>query len=284
VGLSYNGSVNTLLGSPVAIPNATPSSSPTTGALTVGGGVGIGGTLSASKKIQIGNLITGGATAELLISSSDPTGVSQIAIGDGDSRNLGFLWYNSASGFQPSSAHVSTYGYNWPLFFDASALSLQVNCGMPTTIGGKLAVTINTPSTSASNGAIVVGGGVGIGGQVSADGGFACTGPVASTNALKARGSGSNIFIGANGNGIAAPPGTAGIILVNDSSVNGKAAVLVIGAGGTSVLGGAAGHVWNATTTPAANTFGFGWDGTNWKIYNGFASAVQFTSLSISLT
>jgi hypothetical protein len=116
-------------------------------------------------------------------------------------------------------------------------------------------------------------------GSITSAGGFTAQDVSSSSNALKMT---TSIAIGASTNGIACPAATSGLMMVSDVSVSGVGALFFItGAGSIQLL--TTGSLWTNTTTPAASHFGFAFDGTNFRIYNGFASPVNFRALSISV-
>lgn len=106
--------------------------------------------------------------------------------------------------------------------------------------------------------------------------------PSGTNNTLEAT---SSLAIVASSNAVAVPSTTSGLVLVTDISVSGKVALFIlVNTGAALLLGGSTGHLWSNTTTPAASNFGFAHDGTNFRIYNGFASTINFRVMSLSLT
>lgn len=106
----------------------------------------------------------------------------------------------------------------------------------------------------------------------------------ATLNTMVAR---ANLTIGASTNGICMAAGTSGLVQVSDISVSGLPALFFVNGQSPQsgvLVTGAVGHKWSVTAIPAANNFGLGFDGTNWRIYNGFASTVNFRIMSFSIT
>jgi Collagen triple helix repeat (20 copies) len=123
----------------LSITNATASSSPTTGALVVAGGVGIGGQINGGEEIW------------------SMWGVYRFL----DSTR--FLWWNG-----PESRFALVGG---PLNINSSTASTSSTTGALTVaggvgVGGSLNINSSTASTSPTTGALTVAGGVGVGGSL----------------------------------------------------------------------------------------------------------------------
>lgn len=118
------------------ISDTTVSTSPTTGALTVAGGLGLGGALFAS-----GNLSIGKATPALVLSGSEANG-KQVSVYE----NAGVFSIDYAANFNLAQWDMTT--------------------GKMTVTTGPLAVSNSTASTSPTTGAVTIAGGLGVGGNV----------------------------------------------------------------------------------------------------------------------
>lgn len=145
------------------IVNTTDSTSATTGALAVAGGVGISGALFVGSNVSLGS----GLTVSGNITSS--TGVLTIP--------------NTTSSNSVSSGAVIISG--------------GIGVGENLNVGGISKVTNTTVSTAVTNGAFVVAGGVGISGAINTGGILSVTNTTASTSST------TGSFIAAGGVGIA---------------------------------------------------------------------------------
>lgn len=142
------------------------------------------------------------------------------------------------------------------------------------TFSGGTSVTNATASTSTTTGALKVTGGIGAQGDVHAN----------SFEPHVAPGSGWGIDFSAGGT--VSVPGSghlalaigSGLIMLTDASVTGQTGLYLNGGSATAsavlVAGGSA--FVAPTTTPASGKYSIGFDGTNWNIYNGNASAINF--------
>jgi hypothetical protein len=143
--IAYNGTKFNLGPGPVTVDNTTASTSPTTGALTVAGGVGINGNLklpAAPHSLDIGT--QRGANAALGV-QFDPTAYSGIEINSSSAGTAGGILsiFNNAA---------TPWGWSWA----ASQAAINVT--------GPWKYTDTTASSAYTNGALTVAGGVGIGG------------------------------------------------------------------------------------------------------------------------
>jgi hypothetical protein len=142
--LYWNSSSWTLNGGSVSFPDTTASSSPSTGALTVAGGAGIGG------RLNVGN----GAVVKTAL--NDGLTVSSI-----DGTFNGFLFYSGAG-----TLAIGTSTNHGLSFLTNNAFRMTLSAA------GDLSLSNTTASTSPTTGALTVAGGVGItkdvrlGGQV----------------------------------------------------------------------------------------------------------------------
>jgi hypothetical protein len=164
----------------VSVSSTTASTTPTTGALTVAGGVGIGGTLvmpgtgtNLATSINFGGANTG------IYGSSTYVGfaVSGVAAFTVDSTQLTSAKRLSLPGGSSSSAALNFGGASTGLYGDAT----QVNVGVfgsskftaaqtLLTAAVPLAISDTTASTSPTTGALTVAGGVGVAGQMTVGG------------------------------------------------------------------------------------------------------------------
>lgn len=126
----------------LSVTNVTSATTTTNGALVVAGGVGVGGDLYAS------NLYSQGSPV-ITLGNIDSYGVTKVTSGDGISvnTNTGNVIVSSTA----TLALVTSYGATTP-----SAIK----------------ITNSTPSTTSTQGALVVAGGAGIGGDVYVGGGM----------------------------------------------------------------------------------------------------------------
>jgi len=179
------GSLFQIVGTPVTIPDATASSAgvPTTGALTVAGGVGVGGSINVANagRIQVGESF----------STTD-----KVAVG-------------GAAGAYSYGLFQAGFGH-WSLGMSASSATLRLSFGGVPGVGTDFltvnnAGTVNIPTATASTGttagALVVTGGVGINKELNVSGItkiFSTTPATAwNTGALQVTGGG----LGVNGSG-----------------------------------------------------------------------------------
>ncbi len=132
----------------VGVSNTTPSTSPTTGALTVAGGVGIGGALNVAGKAKI----NGGVTDCALSIKADAAAYA-FDIQGRDVDNLSQIrWLRNDSGMLYATLQGSPTGLNFA--------SGKVN------FAEDVKVAATTGSTTTTTGALTVAGGVGIGGSL----------------------------------------------------------------------------------------------------------------------
>jgi hypothetical protein len=121
-------------GGNVSVKNATASTSPTTGALTVAGGLGVGGTINGSSGLTLGG---------------------SLSMAAGQAINFG--------------GNAVTYAIpgRWVYAADThSFYNLSTNVSYMDLNAAGMYIPIFTPSTSPSTGALIVGGGAGIGGSL----------------------------------------------------------------------------------------------------------------------
>ena len=147
----------------VSITNATNSTSTTTGALKVTGGVGIAKDLYMAGTLSITTAETQGSNSTIHLSGVTDNGWIYFD----DNNNNGQLYFrldddDSGSGYRAFKfGNRATNGVNnWPLEIRASNGDL--------TTSGTVSITNTTNSTSTTTGALKVSGGVGVGGNVNA--------------------------------------------------------------------------------------------------------------------
>ena len=174
----YNPSTDILSVSGLAVTNTTASTSPTTGALVVTGGVGISGRLNVGDRDSSGfsNYTLAGFAVSInnqvnfLIQNAHPGGANHTRIIlSGDSNNFAQIRFaNSNSAFiYPNQLLIeNTYG---DVHITAGSGKTILIGGFTLNSTGAL-LTNTTASTSSTTGALRVTGGVGIGGSVSVGG------------------------------------------------------------------------------------------------------------------
>jgi prepilin-type processing-associated H-X9-DG protein len=145
--LYWDGSAFSLNGGSVKVNAATASTSPTTGALTVAGGVGVGGGLYVGGP---------GGAAPAMTSVDTRGGGASIAV----AANFGGLGI-------PGVYSVGAF----PLWLGANSTP-QISVST----AGNVAIAASTASTSPTTGALTVAGGVGVGGTIYAGGALSVTG------------------------------------------------------------------------------------------------------------
>ena len=257
----------------VDIPVTTPSSSPSTGALTVAGGVGIGDGLSVGTSMVIGAGISAGgqiATNSNFISNvkgsnfGNPAGT--LSTGAVTVNDANFTLYNGGAvnwcgmGTDPNGDFWLRTGLS-----GTPVPALRINTAQT------VAVQATTASTSTSTGALRVSGGMGVVGQVSAAN-FATFGSPSTTRTFDASGSTVSIANGASAYVVAG----SGLLTITDTSTTGQTGCYLIGGPSSTRLAG--GAAWDVpTTTPAAGKASVQYDGsTGYKIYNNIGTTVVF--------
>ena len=164
-GNSAKLSVDTVAGI-VTVSSSTASTSSTTGALIVTGGVGIGQTLftSASHASSVSGVILNNGTITGTLSGYATTSNNVRVVGAGNSNLAHPVLFTPAS-----SSSGSAVSSDNTFFFNSFTEILSVS---------GLAVTASTASTSSTTGALIVTGGVGVGGTITV--GFGVSTPVLS--------------------------------------------------------------------------------------------------------
>ena len=281
---------NRLTVNDLAVTNTTGSGSTTTGALTVVGGVGIGGTLNVGPRnltysasgllagfassingfvqIVLQNASTGAtASADFIVnndSSTDSTFYGSMGMnssgftGSGSLNAPNAVYFTSTTGdlvLGSTTANILRFVYN-----SGATDSMQIT-------GTAVSVLYSTVSTSTSTGAFTVVGGVGIGGSLwTASANFSSISGVGHLNGVINSGvwSGTAISL-ANG-------GTnANLTATNGGVVYSTASAFAISAAGTAgsilVSAGAAAPTWGTVALGSANsvtgTLGISNGGTN---------------------
>jgi hypothetical protein len=144
--------------SAVSFPSTVASTSPTTGALVVAGGVGVGGAIRSDREVQAGTGLGGNSTGGAFGPTVLPDGqFTQIYVGLQPAANntTGIIKFTK-------QATVSTLALQ--MFGDGSP-------GLVLSKGGDISIPTATASTSPTTGALTVAGGVGISGTLRAGGG-----------------------------------------------------------------------------------------------------------------
>lgn len=141
---------------------------------------------------------------------------------------------------------------------------------------GVLNVTNATASTGTSTGAIVASGGLGVAGDVHANSYTPHAAPSSKWGMDLSGNGGNTITVSASSSAVL--PVGSGLIMLTDSTTTGQTGLYLNGGSLTSaavLLAGGSAYV-APTTTPAAGKYSVGFDGTNWRIYNGAATSITF--------
>jgi hypothetical protein len=167
----------------VAIGATTRSTSPFTGALTVAGGVGIGGTINIGSDVIIngGRESNSTSTGSLIVRGGvGITGGLYVSPFSSTTKGLVVTSRSSQSGnlFELQNSSLSTitsFNYLGDLNITSSTANTSTTTGSIVTaggvgIGGSVSIGSTSVSTSTTNGALKVSGGVGIGGNVNVGG------------------------------------------------------------------------------------------------------------------
>ena len=146
----------------------TPSTTPSSGALVVGngtsGGLGVGGAIYANGIISAGNTVYGKASGQGQASTMDPgfyqdtaSNVTTQLFGFGNGSRGGVIrgFQNGGNTLVWDFGGIVSSAYTGHMALTAQANSVT---------SGALNILLTTPSTSATTGALIVGGGVGIAG------------------------------------------------------------------------------------------------------------------------
>jgi hypothetical protein len=150
------------------------------------------------------------------------------------------------------------------------------------TFKSALSVTDATASTSTTTGAMLVTGGLGVQGRGNFGGNVAAPTLVPNAAVTTAWGmdfSNVTVTLAASTNSGALPNGS-GLIFLTDGSVTGATALYLLGGSTQPVLVGQSGsgsRFIAGSTTPGANQYSVGFDGTNYRIYNGSGGSITFT-------
>ena len=204
---------NVYTGGNLVVNSSTASTSATTGALQVAGGLGIVGSLNTG-----GNLVVNSSTA----STSTTTGALQVTGGVGIVGNL-----NTGGNLVVNSTTASTSAIT-------GALRVAGGVGIVGSLntGGNLVVNSSTASTSAITGALQVAGGLGIVGNLNTGGNLVVNSTTASTSNT------SGALQVAGGVGIVGSLNTGGNLVVNSStaSTSNTSGALQV-AGGVGIAG-----------------------------------------------
>ena len=133
-----------------------------------------------------------------------------------------------------------------------------------------------------TTGALSVSGGVGASGAGNFGGSVAAPTIVPNAAPITAWGVdfvNSTITLAASTNSGALPSGS-GLLFLTDGTVSGSTALYLVGGSTQPVLvgqSGAGSHFLAGTTTPGANQYSVGFDGSNYRIYNGSGGSITFT-------
>jgi len=239
---------NSSYGGTLSVLYPTASSSPTTGALTVAGGVGVGGKVS----VGAGNDGVTLTTADTSLASyfrADNSSGYQMRIG-----------IESAAGGQMAvgtsgNSMVVVSPHNIPVHF-GNTNTVRMTIGQNT---GDVSIASTTASTSPTTGALTVAGGIGAGKTIFSG---------APTGAMHFSSSGAATVNVPNGSSAAVSSVHYSILLIAEVGATGYSAVFLLGITGVTLLG--ASGLWSATSTPAAGALGVFWDGTTstYRAYN----------------
>jgi len=144
-------------GGSVNVPTNIPSTSPTTGAITVAGGVGIGGAVNTA-----GNVTIQKSAPRLSFDATDANG-PYIEV----KRNNVLRWFFYLAGDPETGSNVGSDFYIQSLSDAGASLSFPLRIERKT---GVVKLQEAIPSTSPTTGALTVAGGVGIGGALNVGG------------------------------------------------------------------------------------------------------------------
>jgi hypothetical protein len=150
--------------------DSTASTSTSTGALVVSGGVGVAGAINAGGNLTVSGTGTSAFSGPVTISKSQAAAYTSLTIQNGNAS--GYSQLNMISG-----SNTASINYAPGVFFKISipsADSFQVSTNNITaltiTSAQQVQVNATTASTSTSTGALVVSGGVGVAGAIYAGG------------------------------------------------------------------------------------------------------------------
>lgn len=211
-------------------------------------------------------------TSQTVTISNTPAYTSQFISAHGAGGVVGITTAN----FTPSQVTVGSISYE----ADDSGV-LDINGALSSIPGSGTGVLASGGIANGNSAfAALTATSLGTSGSVQAGtGSFSTTDTSPNSNALRMN---QTFPVLASANAIACPATTRGLIMVSDVSVSGIGALFFIAATGNIVALSVGGSLWSNTTTPAASHFGFAWDGTNFRVYNGFASNVSIQALSVS--
>jgi len=218
----------------IAIGGTTASTSPTTGALTVAGGVGVGASLNVAGEVKGGT----GVYATGQLSGLYPTSMV-MDVSAGNCRLMAFGPSNGVEGtmsMMTLSANASLIHTVW------TANSVNMNIPLP------------TASSSPTTGALTVAGGVGIGGALFTGGGIGATGGITSTTVLVSAPGDTPLAAAIGG-----PVGTARIQMWGDLGAGTGAKILFNTGNGAwidTAIGGPIRFAHNGTPTVTFGTDG----------------------------
>jgi hypothetical protein len=226
VGIGGNAYVgNALWAGNASITNTTPTTSATTGALTVAGGVGINGNAFVNNSAWVGNIYVINTTP----TSSGTTGALVVNGGVGINSNI-FVTGSGRIGNLYIANTTTTTSPSTGALLVGGGVGIGGNAYVANSIwAGNIGVVNTTPTTSATTGAITVAGGVGIaGGAYVGNGLWAGNASVMNLTAATSSTTGGLVVAGGVGVG--------GNVYVNNSLWAGNA------------------YITNATTTTSATT------------------------------
>ncbi len=152
----------------VSVGSATESTSKTTGALIVGGGVGVGGNVQVGGNVKIISTIA---------STNSSTGSLIVGGGVGIDGNLNTNNNITTSGVITTTNNTSSTSSST----GAVIVNGGIGVGGNIQVAGVVRTTFSTPSTSTTTGALIVGGGAGVAGNVYVGGNLVVTGTTALT-------------------------------------------------------------------------------------------------------
>lgn len=145
-------------GNKVLIPTTTASTSPTTGALIVGGGIGVGGDVYATSFHGSGSSLTG---VQMPITLTT-TGTSGAATFSGNTLNVPNYGSGTGGSFSSSYTNISntsqSLGLTATYMSTGSATTIGVHGGVISTASGKCTFRLSLPTITSSYLQIVVNG------------------------------------------------------------------------------------------------------------------------------
>jgi hypothetical protein len=225
-----------------------------------------------------------GTTGLPFVSNAPAQGAfQQISVGAIGGLGAGIPTFLGGGALAISNATASSSSTTGALTVAGGAgVAGALNVGGAVNVAGVQTVSNSTASTSTTTGALQVTGGIGAQGRGNFGGNVAAPSIVPNAAPNSAWGidfsNGGGAAISVLGNGSYVLAVGSGLIMLTDSAITGQTGLYLNGGSATAaaaLLAGGSAYV-APTTTPASGKYSVGFDGTNWRIYNGNASAVTF--------